>query len=143
MDLGVGSHRGPSCKLGIVLGCVAWAKGSLKHKTMWRRCCLAGEFLTYPLWWCRQEAAAKATHYISALPSPCSGRPPLESGLGEAGTPPWLYLVCLCGQDLPCRSGEFLSTMWPKPATSVSLSLLTRNCCSLCWHSGQCPHRPS
>nr|BAC25807.1 unnamed protein product [Mus musculus] len=32
MDLGVASHRCSSCRPGMVLGCVAWAKGSLKHK---------------------------------------------------------------------------------------------------------------
>lgn len=71
---------------------------------------------------------------ITPLPCPLrSWKPPLESGLGSAGTPPWLCLLCLCGQDLPCRSGEFLLTMWPKPVTSVPLSFQTACCNSLCW----------
>lgn len=54
---------------------------------------------------------------------------------GAAGTPPWLCLVCLCGQDLPCGSSEFLPTTWPEPATSVPLSFQTRNRWLLPWMS--------
>lgn len=120
MDLGVASHHRPSCRLGIVLGSVAWAKGGLKHKQGEDAALLRESSASHCGGSTWQEAAEKAGHYISALPSPSSWRPPLVSGLGAAGTPNWLGLVCLCGQDLP--------TMWPKPATSIPLSFQIRNC---------------
>lgn len=71
---------------------------------------------------------------ITALPCPLLvlGSLPWSLSWVLQAHPPWLCLLCLCGQDLPCGSGEFLLTTWLKPAPSVPLSFQTACCSSLC-----------
>lgn len=69
----------------------------------------------------------KAGHHVSALPSPCPWRPPLECGQVQQAHPLGCASYVCVGRTCPAGSSEFLPTMWPKPATSVPLSFQTRN----------------
>ena len=124
-------------------GGVAWAEGSLKHKTVAGKT-VVGTFSRPPAWWRRGQAAAVKLDVPRSLPHVdcASSRPHPLMRLGRARAQPLSGLFSpslspasspsrLWGQGLPCKSGEFLPTRWPEHVASVHLPSQTGNCLPL------------